>query len=69
MWFEAISSLRINLDKNEILPVGRVENLEELALELGCKVGTLPHTLGFLWVPLTNQRQFGMGWKRGFGRD
>ena len=42
MWFEAISGLRINLDKNEILPVGRVENLELLAHEVGCKVGRVP---------------------------
>ena len=42
MWFEAISGLRINLDKSEILLVGRVENLEALALEVGCKVGRLP---------------------------
>ena len=26
MWFETISGLRINLDKSEILPMGRVEN-------------------------------------------
>ena len=43
MWFEVISGLRINLDKSEILLVGKVENLEELALELECKVGTLPY--------------------------
>ncbi|RVW14380.1 hypothetical protein CK203_090481 [Vitis vinifera] len=50
MWFEAISGLRINLDKSEILPVGRVENLEALALEVGCKVGRLPNlTWGSLW--------------------
>ena len=30
------------MDKSEILPVGRVENLEVLALEVGCKVGRLP---------------------------
>ncbi|RVX16452.1 hypothetical protein CK203_005912 [Vitis vinifera] len=42
MWFEVISSLRINLDKNEIFSVGRVENLKVLALEVGCKVGRLP---------------------------
>ncbi|RVX11584.1 LINE-1 retrotransposable element ORF2 protein [Vitis vinifera] len=42
MWFEAISGLRINLDKSEILPVGRVENLELLAHKVGCKVGRLP---------------------------
>ena len=49
MWFEAISGLRINLDKSEILPVGRVENLEALALEVGCKVGRLPSS--YLGIP------------------
>ncbi|RVW29580.1 Exonuclease 1 [Vitis vinifera] len=46
----AISGLRINLDKSEILPVGRVENLEVLALEVGCKVGRLPTS--YLGIPL-----------------
>lgn len=32
IWFEVISELRINLDKNEITLVERVENLEELSL-------------------------------------
>ncbi|RVW78519.1 putative mitochondrial protein [Vitis vinifera] len=50
MWFEAISGLRINLDKSEILSVGRVENLETLALEAGCKVGRLPSS--YLGIPL-----------------
>ena len=36
MWFEAISGLSINLNKSEILLVGRVENAEVLAFELGC---------------------------------
>lgn len=49
MWFEAISGLRINLDKSEILPVGRVENLGKLALELGCKMGALPSS--YLGLP------------------
>ena len=42
MWFEVISGLRINLDKSEILLVGRVENLKVLAIEFGCKVERLP---------------------------
>ena len=47
--FETISGLRINLDKSEIFPVGRVENLEVLTLEVGCKVGRLPSSyLGLL---------------------
>ena len=50
MWFEAISGLRINLDKSKILSVGRVENLEVLALEVGCKVGRLPTS--YLGIPL-----------------
>ncbi|RVW45049.1 rRNA-processing protein UTP23-like [Vitis vinifera] len=50
MWFEANSSLRINLNKSEILPVGRVENAELLVAELGCKVGYLPYT--YLGIPL-----------------
>ena len=50
MWFESISGLIINLDKSEILPVGRVENLEVLALEAGCKVGRLPSS--YLGLPL-----------------
>ncbi|RVW46135.1 Transposon TX1 uncharacterized 149 kDa protein [Vitis vinifera] len=41
-WFEAASGLKINLAKSEIIPVGEVVGMEELAVELGCKVGSLP---------------------------
>ena len=44
MWFEAISGLRVNLDKSKLIHVGRVENVEELASKLGCKVGRLLFT-------------------------
>ena len=44
MWFEAISRLRANLGKSELISVGRVENVEELADEFGYKVGKLPST-------------------------
>ncbi|KAJ9674047.1 hypothetical protein PVL29_023542 [Vitis rotundifolia] len=50
MWFKAISGLRVNLDKSELIPVGRIENVEELAEKLGCKVGRLPFT--YLGMPL-----------------
>ncbi|WJZ81860.1 hypothetical protein VitviT2T_001675 [Vitis vinifera] len=46
MWFEAMSGLKVNLDKSEIIVVGRVENVEEVALEFGCKVSKLPSYLG-----------------------
>ena len=42
MWFEAYSGLRINLEKSELILVGGVHSIEDLALELGCKVGGLP---------------------------
>ncbi|RVW50576.1 Transposon TX1 uncharacterized 149 kDa protein [Vitis vinifera] len=38
LWFEVASGLRINLDKSEIIPVGVVEEIEEMAVELGCRV-------------------------------
>ena len=50
MWFEAFSGLRINLLKSVIIPLGRVDNVEELAAELGCEVGSLPST--YLGLPL-----------------
>ena len=42
MWFEAMLGLKINLEKSEVIPVGEVDLLEELAYEIGCKVGKLP---------------------------
>ena len=50
MWFEVVSGLKINLNKSEILPIGPVANMEELASELGCKIGSLPTT--YLGLPL-----------------
>ncbi|RVW27875.1 K(+) efflux antiporter 2, chloroplastic [Vitis vinifera] len=50
MWFEACSGLRVNLEKSELIPVGRVNDIEDLALELGCKVGGLPSR--YLGLPL-----------------
>ena len=42
MWFEALSGFKINLNKSEVIPMGAVDNVEVLASELGCKVGSLP---------------------------
>ena len=35
MWFEALLGLKINLEKSELIPIGRVEGMELLAAELG----------------------------------
>ena len=51
MWFEAFSGLKINLFKSEIIPLGRVDNVEALAAELGCGVGSLPTK--YLGLPLS----------------
>ena len=50
MWFESISGLRINLNKSEIISVGSIAEADSLALDLGCKVGTLPSS--YLGLPL-----------------
>ena len=42
MWLEAMSRLRINLSKSEIIPVRPVDNVDELALELNCGIGSFP---------------------------
>ena len=44
MWFEAILGLRINLEKSELIPIGRVENIEDFSLDFDCRVGSLPST-------------------------
>ena len=50
MWFEALSGLKINLNKSEIFPIGGRENIEVLTAELGCRAGSLPTT--YLGLPL-----------------
>ena len=50
MWFEVISKLKINLEKSELILVGRVPIMEELVDILRCKVGLLPSN--YLGLPL-----------------
>ena len=50
LWFEVVSGLKINLGKSEMVPVGEVSNLEDLAHILGCKVASLP--MKYLGLPL-----------------
>ena len=61
MWFEAFSGLKINLSKSEIIPVGRVDNVEMLATELAC--GVDPSSLRTWVFPLgllTRRWRFGI---------
>ena len=50
MWFEAMSGLKINLSKSEIIPIGPVTKAVELASKLGCKIDSLPTS--YLGLPL-----------------
>jgi hypothetical protein len=50
IWFQAISGLKINLSKSELVPVGQVPNVPEMAGILECQVASLP--LKYLGLPL-----------------
>ena len=62
MWFEACFELKINLGKSEMIPIGNVPYLEELAEVLGWKVGAIPTT--YLGLPLRAPFKFSKIWER-----
>lgn len=39
MCFEVVSSLKINMEKSEHIPIELVETVEKLALCFGCRLG------------------------------
>ena len=48
--FEAMTGLRVNMSKSEMVPIGEVANLSSLAEILPCRIGTHPMT--YLGMPL-----------------
>ena len=48
--FQAITSFKVNAGKSEIVPMGEVSNLDDLASILRCRVGNLP--MKYLEMPL-----------------
>ena len=61
IWFEAVSRLKINLGKSELVPVGVVPNFDLLLNVLGCKQGSLPMKyMVFLWVLISRIRLYGI---------
>jgi hypothetical protein len=50
MCFEAISGLKVNLQKSKLLVVGEVPHIEKLASILSCNISSLP--LRYLGLPL-----------------
>ena len=50
IWFEAVSGLKVNLGKFELVAVGAVPNMDLLVAVLGCKQGSL--LMKYLGLPL-----------------
>ena len=50
IWFEAVSGLKVNLGKSELVAMGAVHNMDLLVAVLGCKQGSLP--MKYLGFPL-----------------
>ena len=48
--FQAVTGLKVNVAKSELVPIGEVNNVHVLAEILGCRVGALPMT--YLGMPL-----------------
>ena len=40
--FQAVTCLKVNVHKSEMVPIGEVDDVHALAEILGCKVGKLP---------------------------
>ena len=53
--FQAVTGLKVNALKNEMVPIGEVPNVSILAEILGCRVGSLPMT--YLGMPLGASHQ------------
>jgi hypothetical protein len=49
-FFEPVFGLKVNLAKSDLVPVGIVDNMSELAGILGCETSSLP--LKYLGIPL-----------------
>ena len=63
IFFETITGLKVNVGKSEIVPVGDVGNLNDLARTLCCKVGTL--LMRYLGMPLGAHYNDSLMWKDG----
>ena len=48
--FQAVTGLKVNALKSEMVPIGEVPNIHILADILGCRIGSLPMT--YLGLPL-----------------
>jgi hypothetical protein len=64
--FEAVSGLKINLEKSVLVSVGNVDNINDLAGILGCGVSSLP--LKYLGLPLGAPYKAKSSWDEVIGK-
>ena len=76
IWFEAVSGLKVNLGKSELVAVGSVQDMDLLVAVLGCNHGSLPMKyLGLplgakfkdksIWIPILERMERKLaGWKK-----
>ncbi|XP_026399269.1 uncharacterized protein LOC113295133 [Papaver somniferum] len=57
--FEILTGLRLNLEKGTMISVGADEKVNDLAMELGCKVESIPIT--YLGIPIGSNRRSNLG--------
>jgi hypothetical protein len=60
--FEVALGLRINLGKSEIVPIGKVEDVDNLAHIFGCRVVSLPLKYLGLLLGASNKSYFYLEW-------
>ena len=60
--FEAVTGLKVNALKSEMVPIGEVPNIHFLAEILGCRIGSLPMTYILVchWGPPISLPLFGI---------
>ena len=64
--FQAVTGLKVNVSKSELVPIGEVNNVHALAEILGCRIGSLPMT--YLGMPLGASHKSPTIWNPKIGR-
>ena len=65
--FQAVTGLRVNALKSEMVPIREIPNVHVLAEILGCRIGYLPmpHKFPTIWNPILEKIERKLaGWKK-----
>lgn len=70
MWFEVIFGLKVNMEKSELISLGRIYNPDKLVAILGCRVGCLPSSYFIILLRASFKLLLcGKRWRREFRKD